>query len=109
VKLTALLLPAGKTSDRFSLIDPVAGAAIARGLAALTDSATLFEFDSLSVGSETEPPSDSPPTEPVVGACVGLLRAAFRLTIVPVAVSEGKLLVPVATLNPVVGPAVSLP
>jgi hypothetical protein len=46
VKLTAMLLP-------------VAGAVIARGLAALTVSATLLEFESLSVGSETKTPSES--------------------------------------------------
>ena len=48
VKLTAMLLP-------------VAGAVIARGLAALTVSATLLEFESLSVGSETKTPSESAP------------------------------------------------
>jgi hypothetical protein len=109
VKLTALLLPVEKTSDRFSLIDPVAGAVIARGLAALTVSATLFEFESLSVESKAETPSESAPVEPVVGACVRPLNAAFRFAIVPVAVNEGELLVPVVKFNPDVGPRVSLP
>jgi hypothetical protein len=72
-------------------------------------SATLLEFESLSVGSETETPSESAPVKPVVEADVSLLKAAFRLAIVPVPVDEGELLVPVEKLNPIVGPRVSLP
>jgi hypothetical protein len=106
VKLTALLLPVEKTSDRFSLIDPVARAVVARGLAAVTVSATLLEFESLSVGSETQAPGESAPAEPVVVACVTPLKAACRSAVVPVAVNEEK---PVVKLNPLVGPRVSLP
>jgi hypothetical protein len=102
VKLTALLLPVEKTSDRFSLIDPVARAVVARGLAAVTVSATLLEFESLSVGSETQAPGESAPAEPVVVACVTPLKAACRSAVVPVAVNEEK---PVVKLNPLVGPS----
>jgi hypothetical protein len=109
VKLTALLLPVEKTSDRFSLFDPVAGAVIAPGLAASTVSVTLLEFETLSVGSGTNTPSESAPVEPVVGACVSPLKAAFRLAIAPVAVNEGEPLVPAVKLDPLVGPGVSLP
>jgi hypothetical protein len=109
VKLTAWLLPVEKTSDRFSLVDPVAGAALARRLAALTVSATLLEFESPSVGTETETPSKSAPVEPVFEADVSLLKAAFRLAIVPVARGEAEPLVPVVKLNPIVGTRVSLP
>jgi hypothetical protein len=75
----------------------------------LTVSATLPEFESLSVGSETKTPSESAPVSPVVGACFIPPKAAFRLAIAPVAVNEGEPLVPVVKLNPVVGPRVSLP
>ena len=47
--------------------------------------------------------------EPVVGADVSPLKAAFRLAIVPVAMGEAEPLVPVVKLNPIVGPRVSLP
>ena len=75
----------------------------------MTVSATLLEFERPSVGSETKTPSESVPVEPVVGADVSPLKAAFRLAIVPVAVSEAEPLVPVVKLNPVVEPRVSLP
>jgi hypothetical protein len=65
----------------------------------LTVSATLVEFESLS----------SAPVEPLVGAFVSLLRAAFRLAIVPDGVNEGEPAVLVVKLDPVVGLRVSLP
>jgi hypothetical protein len=75
----------------------------------LTVDATRLEFGSPSVGSETKIPSESAAAEPVVGADVSLLKAAFKLAIVPVAVGEAEPLVPVVKLNPIVGPRVSLP
>jgi hypothetical protein len=75
----------------------------------LTVNATLLEFGSPSVGTETKLPSESAPVEPVVEADVSLLKAAFRLAIVPVAMGEAEPLVPVVKLNPIVGPRVSLP
>ncbi len=75
----------------------------------MTVSATLLEFESLSVGSETKTPSESAPVEPVVEADVSLLKAAFRLAIVPVAMGEAEPLVPLVRLNPIVEPRVSLP
>jgi len=45
----------------------------------------------------------------VVGADVSLLKAAFRLAIVPDAMGEAEPFVPVVKLDPIVGPRVSLP
>ena len=109
MKLTASLLPVETTSGPFSLIDSVAGAAVARRLAALTVSATPLALEGPPVGSETKTPSESVPVEPAVGADVSPLKAASRLASVPVAVNEAEPLVPVVKLNPVVEPRVSLP
>ena len=75
----------------------------------MTVNATLLAFERLPVGSETKLPSESAPVEPVVEADVSLLKAAFRLAIVPVAMGEAEPLVPVVRLNPIAGPRVSLP
>ncbi len=108
VKLTALLLPVEETSDPFSLIDPVAGAALARRLAALTVRAMPLASKGHRSGRGPKL-RVSRAGEPVVGADVSLLKAAFRLAIVPVAVGEAEPLVPVVRLNPIVEPRVSLP
>lgn len=75
----------------------------------MTVNATLLEFGRPSVGTETKLPSESAPVEPVVGADVSLLKAAFKLAIVPVAMGEVEPLVPVVKLDPIAGPRVSLP
>ena len=75
----------------------------------MTVNATLLEFGSPSVGTEAKLPSESAPVEPVVEADVSLLKAAFRLAIVPVAMGEAEPVVPVVKLDPIAGPRVSLP